>query len=98
MSITGFQDQNGFNLLHHAVLKNKFGKVKLLLDLVMQHEKLSQPEIILWVNAQESQDGFTPLHYASFNSNLDAIATLLRHGANKDVVSKFGLNVIHIAC
>lgn len=43
------------------------------------------------------KDRFTPLHFASYKGQLDAINTLLRFGADKDALTATDLNMLHVA-
>lgn len=49
-----------------------------------------------WINKPTAREGFTPLHFASFKGNLDAMNTLLRYGADKDARTATGLNMLHL--
>ena len=42
-------------------------------------------------------ENWTPLHYASFRGNLDAIYTLIKAGADISLINANGLNVMHAA-
>jgi len=71
-------DDKGFNLLHHAVLKGVPGKVDVLVDLFksgIYEQNISFAEKMKhdWVNSRTDGDRFTPLHFASFKGNIDAI-------------------------
>jgi len=44
-----------------------------------------------------NKDAFTPLHFASYKGNLDAINTLLKNGADKDADTATKLNMLHVA-
>lgn len=44
-----------------------------------------------------SRDEFTPMHFASYKGNLEAINTLLRNGADKDALTATSLNMLHVA-
>jgi len=43
-------------------------------------------------------DGFTALHYASFNGNKEMIELLIKHGADVKAVNNQGINMLHVAC
>lgn len=50
-----------------------------------------------WINAKTKGEGWTALHYASFQGNVDAIYSLLKYGADITVVNNNGLNMLHVA-
>ena len=81
-NVTEIIDKGGLNLLHHAVLKGIEGKCELLIDFAKNFQKLSDSEIDLWINGKTHAEKWTPLHYASFRGNLDAIYTLIKAGAD----------------
>lgn len=43
------------------------------------------------------KDEFTPLHFASYRGNLEAINVLLRWGADKNALTATQLNCLHVA-
>lgn len=90
-------DKNGMNLLHHAVLKGVEGKVQLLLDFAKNYQRLNAKEINQWINFKTYEEQWTPIHYASFTSNLDAIYTLIQNGADFNALNANGLNQLHVA-
>lgn len=45
----------------------------------------------------DGQDKWTALHYASFNGHLEAIQTLIDHGANVDARDNDGATPCHYA-
>lgn len=50
-----------------------------------------------WINAKTLDEGWTALHYASFQGNLDAIYTLIENSANIEELNYNGLNMLHVA-
>ena len=89
-------DENGFTLLHHAVLVGMKGKVWAILQIVKE-TGVDDERIKKWVDAPSSAEEFTALHLASFKGNMDAIRALIAYGANIHAVNKFGLNMLHVA-
>ena len=95
-------DDKGFNLLHHAVLKGVPGKISVLIDLFntgVYELNISTAEKMLseWINGRTNGDRFTPLHFASFKGNINAIEMLINHGADVHLTNQFGLNMLHVA-
>ena len=50
-----------------------------------------------WVNKPTAKDEFSPLHFASYRNNLEAINILLRNGADINALTASGLNMLHVA-
>jgi ankyrin repeat protein len=56
----------------------------------------AKTEIKKWVNEQTEQ-GYTALHYAAYRGNIDICNKLIECGAEVEVINKRGLNVLHMA-
>lgn len=95
--ITEVFDDKGLSLLHHAVLKGIEGKTMLLIDFARNKQKISEDMLKDWINAKTLDEGWTALHYASFQGNLDAIYTLIENSANIEELNYNGLNMLHVA-
>ncbi len=83
--LTDIIDDKGFNLLHHAVLKGMPGKFGILIDLYNQGIYDEEPDItkhrkLQWLNARTDGDRFSPMHFASFKGNVNAVEELLKQG------------------
>jgi ankyrin repeat protein len=50
-----------------------------------------------WINGKTISDEFSPLHFASFNGNIDAIEALVMYGADIYALNKNKLNMLHVA-
>jgi|JI6StandDraft_1071083.scaffolds.fasta_scaffold48594_2 ankyrin repeat protein len=61
-----------------------------------QYRKSAKLAIEGWVN-EVNNDGFTPLHYASYKGNLEMIRLLENLRASIVLETKAGLNVLHLA-
>lgn len=48
--------------------------------------------------AAEDFDGYTPLHWATWNGKLAVVEVLVRSGAPVDKVDKYGHTPLHRAC
>lgn len=57
----------------------------------------AQKEIEKFVNSKSKRQGFTAMHYASFNGNIDIIEKLIKWRADIEVSNYRGLNVLHMA-
>ena len=95
--ITSLYDDNYMTLLHHAVLKGIDGKVELIIDLAKQDESYHRDLFHEWINHKTNGEGWTALHYASFQGNVDAIHALVKHEARAFEINNNGLNMLHVA-
>ena len=51
-----------------------------------------------WINTpSESDQGFYPLHFASFHGNIPLIKLLMRNKANYRAQTIEGINMLHVA-
>lgn len=53
--------------------------------------------MVEWINLKSSDEGWTALHYASFQGNLDAIHSLIENQADYKILNNNGLNMLHVA-
>ena len=54
--------------------------------------------VSVWINTpSKSDEGFFPLHFASFHGNVKLIKLLVKNGANIWVKNKQGINMLHVA-
>lgn len=83
--------------MHHAVLQQQPNKCKTLIELAQDLSAHSDQEIKAWINKGTWSDKFTPLHFAAFKGNLDAINTLMRYGADQNALNISGLSMMHLA-
>ena len=60
-------------------------------------ETITEKELKQWVNSRTTEDGFTPLHFASFRGNIKVIEVLLSVGADLYARNNYGINVMHVA-
>lgn len=99
MRLDKIVDDQGLSLLHHAVLNGDTNKVEFLLDWAKNRHpiRMSESEIIAWVNMATLDEEWTALHYASFTSNLIATYELIRAGGDVHALNANKLNMLHVA-
>lgn len=85
-------DNQGFSLLHKAVLSSNLDLVQFLLS-----STTAEGELLLDINAT-SDEGFTPLHQAALHGSNKIIKLLLANGASVEVVSRQKATPLHLAC
>ena len=51
----------------------------------------------IWINSRTKDDEFSPLHFASFSGNLDAIDTLVHHYADIHQRTRTKMTMMHVA-
>ena len=95
--LTTFADQNSLTLLHHAVLNGTDGKTELIINYAKKERHFEREKFNQWINARTNGEGWTALHYASFQGNVDAIHTLIKHEAKIHELNNNGLNMLHVA-
>ena len=95
--LTTFADQNSLTLLHHAVLNGTDGKTELIINYAKKERHFEREKFNQWVNARTNGEGWTALHYASFQGNVDAIHTLITQEAKIHELNNNGLNMLHVA-
>jgi len=54
--------------------------------------------VAYWINTpSKSEQGFYPLHFASFHGNIQLIKLLMRNKADYTVQTNEGINMLHVA-
>jgi ankyrin repeat protein len=81
--------------LHLAVIRGVEGKVKILIEFAKK--RIDETRIFDWVNGRTNAEKWTPLHYACFSSNMEAIYQLIDNQADIYAVNKSKLNMLHVA-
>ena len=73
-------------------------------DQQLSHDVITQLKVEVrdrvgrWINTPtESEQGFYPLHYASFHGNIQLIKLLMRNKADHKVRTSEGINMLHVA-
>lgn len=88
-------DHRGYTLLHLACFKNLEEIVAYILERAT--ETITEIQLKQWVNSRTDDDGFSPIHFASFRGNLQIIKMLLSNGSDMFQRNNFGINVMHVA-
>ena len=104
--------ENSFGISEYLIsyLRDRLHESLILqLQQINQNEKISkaqeqqiyqqvQKQVAEWINTPSKTDqGFYPLHYASFHGNIKMIKLLVKHGANIKAKNKMGINMMHVA-
>lgn len=69
--------------------------VKIILE--KAKETITDKQLKQWINYKTNEDGFTPLHFASFRGNISVIEILLETGSDMYARNNYGINVMHVA-
>eukprot|EP00930_Biecheleria_cincta_P095985 TRINITY_DN8786_c0_g2_i1.p1 TRINITY_DN8786_c0_g2~~TRINITY_DN8786_c0_g2_i1.p1 ORF type:complete len:365 (-),score=77.77 TRINITY_DN8786_c0_g2_i1:425-1429(-) len=82
---------SGLQPLHRAVrmLNQEGDRGYIMAQSLLQHRA--------WPDSR-SEDGSTPLHEAAAGPSLAAVALLLKHDANPNIVNALGQSALHVAC
>ena len=113
LEIPNLINEAGNSLIHEATLNNSIKITEFLIDYLesklteffTKHELDEEEadiniklEIKLWINRPaRSSEGFTTLHYASYNGNSKMIKLLIEKGADPYAVNIEGINMLHVA-
>ena len=91
------RDERGFTLLHHAALKMRHEKLKLLIEYARDVQNEDEDILQDWINTKTNKEKLSALHLATFKGCLKSVYVLLQHGADKNAVNSYGLGMLHIA-
>ena len=103
INITKFYDNQGFTLLHLAVFRNSYPITQFLCEYVLSKASVSKEfkrsqVLKKWINQQTlGEEGFTSLHYSSFNGNLKISRFLIQNGADYTITNRHRINMMHVA-
>ena len=89
-------DAEGKTLLHQCTVNDSTKCAKALISLARDLAETSS-QLAHWINRKDAGDGFTALHFASFNGNVDLCSLLVENGADMNVKNNFGISVLHVA-
>jgi palmitoyltransferase len=100
--LTLMADNTGYSPLHLSTYKNSLRISDLLISHVQNRAAREghNPEAILsaWINSQtQSDEGFTPLHFASFHGNMHLVRFLIKRGADPFLTNRHKINMLHVA-
>ena len=87
-------DNLGFTILIKVASLNIYEECLEILDIIINN--FTKYEFISYIN-QKNITGFTALHYACYNGNIKLIKLLVNYGADINIISNNGLNVLHLA-
>ena len=88
-------DENGFNILHKSCYLNNTSITKLIIQETRARLNYTLP-FTSFINSK-TDSGLTPLHYAAYKGNLEISKILIQNGADVNVVTNLGKNVIHLS-
>jgi ankyrin repeat protein len=92
-----YKEEEELSALHRASFMNLTLVVCAMIDeMKIRLGTDAKREIKKWVNEQTEQ-GFTALHYAAYRGNIEIINKLVENDAEVEVTNKRGLNVLHMA-
>ncbi len=101
--ITEIYNFQGRTVLHSAAIKNDESILDYLLSSVSpfghnnKASKVEESKRRAWVNRATLKEGLTALHFTAWTGNIDALNTLVRHGADIHAVTQNGIGLMHIA-
>ena len=86
-----------FTLLHHAALKMRPEKIRLLIEFARDNQNEDDDILKDWINTKTNKEKLSALHLAAFKGCLNSVYNLLEFGADKNAINSFGLGVLHLA-
>jgi len=95
LDLLKMKDPRFYTLIHIGALNNQ-PKLCEILFTYIKAQNVSEAKIRSWVNSK-TDEGFTPIHFASFKGNMEIVKLLESHGADFAIKNNQGLSVIHIA-
>ena len=108
LDISKFKDDKRNTVLHQAAFQNNLSGIKLFINQIRRvlekeywdnnspHKKSVKQSIQAFVN-EGNNEGYTCMHYASYKGNIEMIKFLEGLGANVLMLTKLGLNCLHLA-
>jgi len=95
LDLLKMKDPRFYTLIHIAAVNNQPKLCDILFSYI-RGQNIPEAKIRSWVNSK-TDEGFTPIHFASFKGNMEIIKLLESHGADFAIKNNQGLSVIHIA-
>jgi len=96
IKIWQIKDENGLTPLHYSVFRNNYELTTTIIDEIKKGFGMSSNKISNFIN-ERTNEGFTALHYAVNNGNLEIVQLLKQYGAKFEAVTNLGKNAVHIA-
>lgn len=95
--ICDLRDEQGYTVLHHAVLVAIDGKVEHIIKVAKEKDGMTSRDIEKWVNLTTYDEKWTALHFCSFSGHLNSAYCLIENKADVFAINKNGLNMLHCA-
>jgi len=95
----GLVDSRGFSPLHHAGAHGASELIALIYDVALvSHPDVPQETLQALVDRREETHGYTPLHCATINQQVEAASIMIEHcDANFNLPDFVGRSPLHIA-
>jgi len=71
VSVVDIIDHRGYTLMHMACFKNLEEIGHALMQRAL--DTVTEKQVLAWVNFKTKDDGFAPIHFASFRGNISLI-------------------------
>lgn len=67
-------------------------------DVILKLKQEVKKAVAKWINTPaDTEQGYYPLHFASFHGNIQLIKLLMRNKADYKKLTKEGINMLHVA-
>ena len=96
VTIWQIKDENGLTPLHYSVFRDNYELTIIIINEIKKRLGMSSNKIANFVN-EKTNEGFTALHFAVSNGNLEMLKLLKQYGAKFEAITNLGKNAVHIA-
>ena len=91
------KDENGYTILHRAVFDCDLDMTNLIIKEAKRRFGMGKAETLAKFINDKTNEGLTALHYAANKGSIPLLKLLIENGANVDVVTNNGKNLMHMA-
>ena len=91
------KDESGYTILHKAVFNCDLEMTELLIKQTKSRLGMGKGDSLEKFINEKTNEGLTALHYAANKGSIPLLKLLIENGANVDVVTKLGKNLMHMA-
>ena len=97
LKIWQFRDENNYTALHRTVFSNDIKLTNFILENLKKRLGFGANNILEKYVNEKTNNGITSLHYAVCNGNIKMVKLLKNYGANFEIITNLGKNIMHMA-
>ena len=91
------KDESGYTILHKAAFNCDIEMTELIIKETKRRLGMGKGNALEKFINEKTNEGLTALHYAANKGSIPLLKLLIENGANVDVVTKLGKNLMHLA-